>query len=291
MAKHNFRAEASEACERARHLLDNEITLSHLRYAALEIRMAMEALTYERAQSYEDQLPKNVYGTWQPRKLMQLLLDINPDADQGGTIRIDPQSAPDAPATEFIEMGTETALTMADLKRHYDAIGSYLHMPTVTQLVSANRDDEARLRKRLKELVAIVEKVLASTLWNFTWGNHSSFECRRCQQTIRKRLKTDADEMDVVCRECGAPYKLKREDDGILWYPQMAKVECSGARCGSVHWLWDDEITINRSWRCEGCDRTHLVTLMSVALPRQADEKMYTIDRLFGAYRIDEKLT
>ena len=37
-------------------------------YAVLELRFAMEAITYDRAQAFKDDLPFEEYSTWQPRK-------------------------------------------------------------------------------------------------------------------------------------------------------------------------------------------------------------------------------
>jgi hypothetical protein len=49
-----------------------------LRYAALELRFAMEAVTYDRALAFRDEISPEEYKTWQPRKLMQILHDIDP---------------------------------------------------------------------------------------------------------------------------------------------------------------------------------------------------------------------
>jgi hypothetical protein len=48
-----------------------------LKYAALELRMAMESLTYDRALAYKDEFPPAEYQAWQPRKVMALLLEID----------------------------------------------------------------------------------------------------------------------------------------------------------------------------------------------------------------------
>src|SRR5689334_18183442 len=57
-----------------------------LRYAALELRDAMEALTYDRALAFKDDIPPEQYKTWQPRKLMAVLLDIDPLIGMTSTI-------------------------------------------------------------------------------------------------------------------------------------------------------------------------------------------------------------
>lgn len=48
--------------------------------------MAMEALTYDRAASYKDEFPPDEYETWQPRKVMSVLLEIDPMADKDSVL-------------------------------------------------------------------------------------------------------------------------------------------------------------------------------------------------------------
>ncbi|KDU94704.1 hypothetical protein GLUCORHAEAF1_12320 [Komagataeibacter rhaeticus AF1] len=43
-----------------------------LKYAALELCMALESLTYYRAVTYRDECPPSGYETWQPRKMMAI---------------------------------------------------------------------------------------------------------------------------------------------------------------------------------------------------------------------------
>lgn len=57
-------------------------------YAALEIRKAMEAVTYGRAKSYEDEIPKVQYRTWQPRKIVEYLTKIDPKAVIGSSVAV-----------------------------------------------------------------------------------------------------------------------------------------------------------------------------------------------------------
>ena len=82
-----YRGAASNALVRAKAELAS--TDAHrIRYAALELRFAMEALTYDRALAYEEEIPPSEYNTWQPRKVMSLLLEINPTADKDSSVTI-----------------------------------------------------------------------------------------------------------------------------------------------------------------------------------------------------------
>ena len=77
----NYRNEARRALQRANDHLDDP-GISRGRYAALELRMALESLVYERADSYREELPGRALYTWQPGKLLKMLLEIDPLADK-----------------------------------------------------------------------------------------------------------------------------------------------------------------------------------------------------------------
>ncbi|MCK1288940.1 hypothetical protein IVB41_34080 [Bradyrhizobium sp. 44] len=73
----DYRTKARRALARARVELasaDDE----RLPYAMLELRFAMEAITYDRAQAFKEDLPYEEYRTWQPRKVVAVLAGIDP---------------------------------------------------------------------------------------------------------------------------------------------------------------------------------------------------------------------
>jgi hypothetical protein len=55
--------------------------LPSLRYACLELRFCIEALCYDVLPHYEAELPFDAVGKWQPRKVVEALLDVDPDSD------------------------------------------------------------------------------------------------------------------------------------------------------------------------------------------------------------------
>lgn len=100
----SFRNEARRALERAKAELET-MRQDRLKYAALELRMAMEALTYDRANAYKAEIPPSEYEAWQPRKVMLLLLDIDPDADKNSAISVGAEKEPGKPAKDMNFLG------------------------------------------------------------------------------------------------------------------------------------------------------------------------------------------
>ena len=264
----NFRHQAREAIVRAKKMLDAEtVPPEHLRYAALDVRMAMEALTYERAHSYRRELPQSAYETWQPRKLMQVLLDIDPNADRDSFLRIGREESFGVPAAEMTDLGRETVLNLATLKKHYDALGSYLHMPTLKQLHSDDNASLQSLRERLARIVEYVDAVLRSPVFTINFGNFSTAPCSRCEKEIRWRIPRDKDRLDATCRECNAPYELVITGDGdVRWDPKQHPIQCAHPECGKTSFLWADQFEIGNAWTCDYCERRNGLALMNRAL-------------------------
>ena len=135
-----------------------------VRYAALELRFAMEAVTYDRATAFKKEIPPKEYATWQPRKLMKMLVDIDPGIGASSTIRIGFQDdiGTPAPPERMRTMGTDVVFTLGDLKSHYDAIGNHLHVPSLANVQAGNIPDDEQLRARCETIAGLLERVLSS---------------------------------------------------------------------------------------------------------------------------------
>jgi hypothetical protein len=104
-------------------------TPSAVRYAALELRMIMEALTYEKLRDAADIIPPEVLGTWQPPQAVRALLEFDEFADQGFTIEVGKHSPNSDVEQEWLALGEHHALSLRWLRKHYDKVGNVLHVP------------------------------------------------------------------------------------------------------------------------------------------------------------------
>jgi hypothetical protein len=84
-ARVDFRQVGSDCLQKAKELLKSDEN-ENLVYAALELRMSMEAVIYNQAGLYKSELPENVMEIWQPKKLLEVLLEIDPNCDVSSTI-------------------------------------------------------------------------------------------------------------------------------------------------------------------------------------------------------------
>jgi len=230
-------------------------------YAALELRMAMEAITYDRALSYKDEFPPDEYKTWQPKKVMLILLEIEPTADLDCSLAIGKEHGGDK-APEMTNLGTEKVLNMKVLKNHYDAIGNYLHMPSIKQINSGYIPDLKKLRLRCEEVSTFISQVINSPIFNINFGNFSRNNCFECKSIIRKRIPNDDQVVKATCYECKATYTLYAEENNkIRWEANQQELECANNDCKQTVVVWEHEISANNHWQCNECKGTNILCL------------------------------
>ncbi|MHA1528450.1 MAG: hypothetical protein ACTSVG_05490 [Alphaproteobacteria bacterium] len=148
--------EAARQCLTRAKLLLMEDSPETVRYAAVELRMAIEGLIYDKADKYREDIPPSKYQTWQPKKLLELLLDIDPKAELGGTLSVARASDEEDREEAYQTLGTERPLSLAEIKAHYDALGSCIHMPTLKQIESRTDSHIEKIRSRCERLILIV---------------------------------------------------------------------------------------------------------------------------------------
>lgn len=223
-------------------------------YAALHLRMAIEALSYERFELYKDEFPDQAYKTWQPRKLMQMMLDIDPLADTGMTLSIDLEGTPESPSGNYTEIGSEEVIKLSLIKENYDALGSYLHVPTISQLEKVKVKSEEKIWDRCAEISGSIDKILASRMFKLNMNQHTIIECDRCGAEIKRRMSRGVEERKVGCANCGAGYLIKPNDSGSYnWFLLKHEVTCPNEKCGEVDDVWISDISAGEFWTCPSC--------------------------------------
>ncbi len=262
----DFRTLARNSLRRAKvEMATNDS--ERLRYAALELREAMEALTYDLAAAYKEDIAPEQYKTWQPRKLMDVLLDIDPAIGTPATIAAGEETeyGKPAPAENMKVLGTDTPISLKNIKEHYNALGSYLHIPSLEQVTAGKVPDIGKLRTRCESLVTILGEILASQVWNVTFGNYATLAAcleETCRRPIKRRIPFDKKETEIRCFSCSAHYTLRLADNHkVLWEPKYVMVPCANTTCKKEFPLWPSEVKVGTRWRCPDCNTVHELRL------------------------------
>jgi hypothetical protein len=236
---------------------------SHLGYAALDLRMAIEAVCYDRASAYSKELPDAVYRMWQPRKLMNFLISLDPLADKRREFRYAINDEHGNPIEPVRSLGMDQPLKLSEIRDHYDALGSYLHVPTLAQMKDGKQHDLAALRARCSTLVGILEAVLTSKIWNAVFGQFLTADCVRCEKIMKVRFDNNPPEFDYSCIHCSAPYKVRKIDgeDRYQFCPDYEYARCAHSGCDAKFSLWRDEIAVGTILHCTKCENESEIML------------------------------
>ena len=265
----NYRHEARTALERAREHLA-EPKGGRVRYAALELRFALESLVYERAGSYTEELPGSALQTWQPGKLLKILLEIDPFADKSASLSIGEEEEYGKPAPQMHSLGRDRVLTLKEIKTYYDRLGSYLHEPTPEQVDAGKCASEGKMLDRCRELVEIIDEVLSSPVYNLNFRVTSKIQCGKCENTITRRLPPDGGEVVAKCVNCLAEYEVTYgKGDKVTWTPLVQPIGCANPDCNAEFELWNSEIKVGTNWLCSTCGGRNVISL---AVQHQSDE-------------------
>jgi DNA-directed RNA polymerase subunit RPC12/RpoP len=257
-----YRSDARRCLVAARIEMDSGDPM-RLPYAALRLRMALEAFTYERVDAYRAWLAPGQCDTWQPRQVMKALREIDPNADKGGSLTIGLEEVYGVPAKQMVHVGSENVLSMRDIKDNYDALGAYLHLPTLKQLREKKAPDLAALRERCEVALSIIEKVLESSLTKAVAGILLDFQCRRCEKEISRMVPLVAHEFETACPHCSLRYLLSGEGDGrtTVTPPKTELLPCLTEGCAGEHLLWPDERKPGTTWACGVCQAEQQIRL------------------------------
>ena len=236
----------------------------------MALRLALEALIYDRATLYESDLSAEDYETWQPRKLLATLLEIDPHAASSVSLAIgeEPVGAPHADVMKHV--GREEVLSVQTLKRHYDALGHFLHSPTLSALKAGKDHRPDKMKDRCDELVAEVDKVVSSNIWHLQRNSTSELKCLKCDEPILRRVRLGGGKRTVKCfsGECGAEYEVatSQGDPVVTWTALASEIPCKNEKCDSKHLLWRSERRAGTVWKCEACGQKHKLALCAVKI-------------------------
>lgn len=244
---------ARRHCASAKALLssgsDDDVLL-----AALKLRMALESVTYDRSKGFAEDLVPEAMKTWQPKKLMERMLEVDPQADSDATLSFGEEPSPGETPAFMQLLGTDHVLNLRTLKKHYDALGSYLHTPTLAQIEQGKNHDFGKLSRRCALIVEALETALSSKVWNSTFAIRGEIECAECGSIIRRRLPKDKTERVIQCWSCAASYTMiEIDDEKVRFEPRRVNVGCPEKDCEGESHIWERNVEVGNAWKCHDC--------------------------------------
>jgi rubrerythrin len=257
----NYRSHSSDLLESAK----NHLASNHefkLNYAALDLRMLLEALIYDRARVYQEELPVKAFRVWQPKKLLEFLLEVDSYADQGAGLAIGINDKTGEPSPEEMKsVGQESVLSLKQIKKYYNKVGAFLHTPTLENVKENKSPTPEKILKTCNELVAIAEQVLSSPIFNLNIKNTLDWTCHNCGAKVFRRIRfdgqpTQGEELHAPCPSCEATFTLRQSEEYPRNYavkPDQHDIPCSNRECDKFVKLWTFEVRQGVRWECPSC--------------------------------------
>lgn len=228
-----------------------------LQYAALELRLAIEALTYEKADSYRRYLPESFFAkTWQPPQLLERLTRIDPIADQSFTLRmsgpVNPGEAPDPESWQMV--GEHRALSVAWLRKRYNMLGSMLHLP-----VFGGQQDIAEMRSRIESIASAIATSGTSTISGMSTAPIVSADCALCTGRIVASVPWVQSERTAFCLNpaCEAEYNAEMAGEVAQFELRAYYHNC---QCGNRMTFESRKLRDDQGWHCEACGQLYRVS-------------------------------
>lgn len=251
-------SDEKRAClDRAKQLLA-EAAPEGVRYAALELRLVMEMLTYEMLRAASDVIPPEVVDAWQPPQAVKALLEFQPLADQ--TFKLDIGKLPadtDLEKQEWLPLGEHRTLSLKWLRKHYNKVGNMLHAPSASTTQAAQ---PAKLAGYLGEVVDELEKILSSGITDVTMRGGYTFNCGDCGKLVVRNADAMEAGKTAVCPTpgCDAEYKLVRNEQGApVMEPLLVRFECEA--CKAATHIAQRKVALGFQFDCSGCRERYLV--------------------------------
>lgn len=220
-------------------------TEQSLTYAALECRLTLEYLCYERFKLYFPYLSENDVEKWQPKHIVKQVSD-EIDESISGKILISisnekingrpPRSKEEFESIKYIPLGMQSELRLNKLHQLWNAVSKLaLHIPVPT-IFSGNikvYGDKDDIRRKVSEVVSFLSNMNGNMLIGKLPGLDYVFKCFTCDMEIRRPVKKLGDETVVSCinPDCKESYLIKRtEKDDFEIIRNVVRLPCSG--CG-----------------------------------------------------------
>lgn len=254
-----------------------ENTEASVTYAALECRLAIERICYERLRLAHDYISHDDLRKWQPSDIVKTLIqEVDANAAKTFTLFIarEPtqEGSPtptreDYEAMEWLPVGTQVGFAPNKLGKLWNGLAKlalHIEMPASKDASVKQYGDIQAITRKVNEALAEIKRISNGTLTSsgMMMGGEVSFECK-CGSKNKRRLELLRDGQTINCinPDCDESYDYVQSD--TLFGRRTFEIVCRA--CGSsrdipkrtVEKLKTEE---HIPFDCDGCGETIYVS-------------------------------
>lgn len=268
---------------------DSQPTLT---YAALECRLTIEQVCYDRLKMSYGHISYADLRRWQPKDVVrQVVEDANEFAASGLTISIskipvesnsDGFTRQEFEALEYVHLGEQAGFNLNELGRLWNALSNVaLH----AQLPADSEDSvqvygpSQKIKQKILEAIKELEKLKSGTLLAGAMGTNYFFLCDTCGIEIRRieKLLKHGQIISCVNPNCNETYLIYKETSETLHCRRVANLVCESCDGKlSIPLKLIDKLRIGNQHdaKCELCGHFNQISLVPVQLKKAKPEKL-----------------
>lgn len=229
-----------------------------LRYACLELRMAIEYLFYDLLPLYADEIPTDMAKRWQPQRVIDVLTDCDPYVQNDCRIALGNH---DSGVPVVLE---SKGVSKGLIKSYWHKLGSFLHA-SMTGAKAVGTDEVPFLWKTISALREYEESRVRANV-----AARAELQCI-CGRTIKRNVEALKTNSRVRCPddECRMIWDWVGEGDGeVRFKPARKSFICPG--CQAIN-FYDERFAFDGlKVTCGNCEARVLLSLSATvadALP------------------------
>lgn len=245
-----------------------------LTYAALECRLAIERVCYDRLRIAHDYISQDDIRKWQPKDVVNTLIqEVDSKIAASYTFSVGKEpikqegdlTQEDYEAMKFVQVGSQVGFDPKKIGKLWNAISSFLHVkvPKVKSDRVTEYGDPAALAKKIDEVLAELERLSQGTLIGNGIGETVSFICECGSKNMRRvSLLKDRQTINCINPNCIERWEAEFDGDDINFWRKKISVPC---RWCSVETAFPEramiDLGLNRQahFICNECGETNYV--------------------------------
>lgn len=228
--------------------LMTEDTEASLTYAALEARLAIEKVVYDRLRQRHDYISHDQLKRWQPGAVVNTLLEeVDANVTLTSKLSIARTSVKEGVRPEdeeYVEIGTEIGFNRNRIVQMWNALANlalHARLPEHRDDYIPAYGDKEQIRAKVAEVVVELERLAKGTLVTSGFGRTVSFECD-CGETNKRRIALLRDGQHVHCfnPKCEETWKaIKTGEEDFEFERVTIPIECAGCKVTfDIPWRW-----------------------------------------------------
>ncbi|MCF6264530.1 MAG: hypothetical protein L3J24_13205 [Xanthomonadales bacterium] len=235
-----------------------ENTIQSLTYAALECRLAIESICYERLKISFDYLAYKDLRGWQPKYVVeQVVAEANEMADQEFSLAIaaykpgkkSPETVEDFEDLKFHNLGKQSKLDLNKLGKLWNAISNvalHVSLPKSKEDEVSNYGNKDKILKKVNDVLIELKGISKGNLIMGQAGKTGlcyTFDCGACGSTIRKSVGLLEDNQAVNCisPSCMESYIIKKDGDTFTHTRYKQDLACK--KCQTINHIPHNYLT------------------------------------------------